>query len=218
MTSPGRYAASDGSFARSTGNAAARGGILIGIAVLIGLVLLWKGLDGGDDPVAADDGAGDVSDDADATDDQSDDAVADPTTDVSTDDVEDITSDGDITTDSTPTTEPAVVDNPADVVVAVLNGTTTGGLAGDRSTALSALGYQVTAPGNGANKPVADSGVYYTDGYADEAKVVAEALSGSSLVLSAAPADPSTLADPGDADKVATANIIVVLGDDGVLS
>lgn len=221
MTSPGRYAASDGSFARSTGNAAARGGILIGIAVLIGLVLLWKGLDG-DDATAA---AGDNDSDAELTDENSDDTsdetVTDPGGDVDDGtETSDDTSDADVDTDptvTTPTTEAAEVDPPAEVLVAVLNGTGEGGLAGLRSNALSALGYQVSA-GNASGVPVDASGVYYTSGYADEAKVVAEGLGGSSLVLNAMPADPATLATESAAADAAAANIIVVLGADGVLS
>ena len=53
MTAPGRYATNDGSFARSTGNAAARGGALIAVAVVIGILLLWKGGVGGADSSAA---------------------------------------------------------------------------------------------------------------------------------------------------------------------
>jgi len=55
MTSPGRYASSDGSFAKSAGSAAARGGILIAIAVVIGFVLLWQGFDGGESDAAVGD-------------------------------------------------------------------------------------------------------------------------------------------------------------------
>ena len=43
MTAQGRYAATDSSFGRSAGNAAARGGALVAVAVVIGFLLLWQG-------------------------------------------------------------------------------------------------------------------------------------------------------------------------------
>ena len=52
MTAPGRYAAGDGSFAKSAGGAAARGGVLIAVAVAIGLIILNFAYDGGDESAA----------------------------------------------------------------------------------------------------------------------------------------------------------------------
>ena len=67
MTASGRYASPDSSFGRSTGNAAARGGALIAIAVLIGFLLLWKGGVGGSDSAVEagpiDDGTSESTDD-----------------------------------------------------------------------------------------------------------------------------------------------------------
>ena len=51
MTTHGRYAASDSSFAQSTGNAASKGLALIAVAVVIGFLLLWQGGVGGDSSV-----------------------------------------------------------------------------------------------------------------------------------------------------------------------
>ena len=42
MTTPGRYAADEGTFAKSAGSAAARGGVLIAVAVTFGLTLDGK--------------------------------------------------------------------------------------------------------------------------------------------------------------------------------
>ena len=190
MTSPGRYAASDGSFAKSAGSAAARGGILIAIAVVIGFVLLWQGFDGGDSEAAVGDpGTTDSPDPTDSTD----------------------------PTDTTGTTDsvPAELDDPSTVKVAVLNGTGETGLAGTRGEVLGALGYVWTA-GNAAGSPVAASTVYFVTGFADEAEVVAEALSGTSTLLDIAPEDPATLED-GTAGEAGAAHIIVVLGTDNAL-
>ena len=59
MTAQGRYAAPDSSFGRSAGNAAARGGALVAVAVVIGFLLLWQGGVGGSgDAVIVADGSG----------------------------------------------------------------------------------------------------------------------------------------------------------------
>ncbi len=222
MTAPGRYAASDGSFAKSAGSAAARGGILIAIAVVIGFALLAWGFDGGDDEVAA----GGGSTDGDQTD-QGDNGDGDSTTTVPDDGAGD-NGDGDTTTTvpddgagdngdgDTTTTAPAELDDPSSIRVAVLNGTDVGGLAGLRRDTLVALNYVATA-GNAAGRPdIVESKVYFVTGFADEAAVVAEALSGPASVLELAPDDPASLED-GELAEAGSADIIVVLGTDDAL-
>jgi hypothetical protein len=191
MTSPGRYAASDGSFAKSAGGAAARGGVLIGIAVLIGFFLLWQGFDGGD--ADADTATGDTP--ATVPGDEADPAVTEPTT----------------------STDTVVVDDPSLVSVVILNGTGESGLASERGEALGAVGYTWTAA-NAAGVPVDLSKVYYLDGFRDEANAVAEALAGGAGLVELAPPDPTTLATESGAEEVAAADVIVVLGADGALS
>jgi len=220
MTTPGRYAASDGSFARSAGSAAARGGVLIALAVVIGVVLLWKGFDGG----AADADIGDAQSAAAATGDSSGDEGGDQGTvpvetgDATGEDGAPVDGGEDVTTPTAPTDGAStVIDDPSDVTVVVLNGTTTSGLAGNRSSALGAVGYVVTA-GNAATNDVAVSTVYFLPGFADEAGEVVAALSGQPGVLSPAPADPASLAADGSAEAAAGADVIVVLGADGALS
>ncbi len=221
MTSPGRYAASDGSFAKSAGSAAARGGILIAIAVVIGLVLLAWGFDGGDSDATV----GPVTDPTDSTEptDSTDPADStdttdstDPTDSTDTTDSTDPTDSTD-TTDGTGDTDPVVLDDPSTVKVAVLNGTGTGGLAGQRAGILGAANY-VALAGNAVGRPdITASMVYFVTGYGDEAKVVAEALGGPPSVLELAPDDPTSLED-GTAAETGSAHIIVVLGTDELLS
>jgi hypothetical protein len=218
MTAPGRYAASDGSFAKSAGSAAARGGVLIAIAIIIGFALLAWGFDGGDDDATA--GGGSTQDDQTDTGDNGD---GDTTTTVPDD-----SGDGDSTTTvpddgtgdngdgDTTTTTPAELDDPSSIRVAVLNGTDVGGLAGLRRDTLVALNYVATA-GNAAGRPdITDSKVYFVTGFADEAAVVAEALSGPASVLELAPDDLASLED-GELAEAASADIIVVLGTDDAL-
>ncbi len=204
MTAPGRYAASDNSFTKSTATAAARGGILIAIAIVIGVLLLWQGYDS-DDPITT------ATDDSDETGDDAEDEEETPTTTVAEDADED-----DTATTAPPTTAaPVVVDPPNSVKVAVLNGRGEPGLAGSRKDHLTTAGYVA----EGFNADTFDkefSRVYYTPGYEDEAELVAVALNGSPSVIERAPTDPLTLvadANPNAADF----NIYVVLGVDAVL-
>ncbi len=213
MTSPGRYAASDGSFAKSAGGAAARGGVLIGIAVLIGFFLLWQGFDGGD--ADADTATGDTP--ATVPGDEADPAVTVPGDEADPE----VTVPGDETdpavTAPTTTTDTVVVDDPSSVSVVILNGTGESGLASERGEALGAVGYTWTAA-NAAGVPVDLSKVYYIDGFRDEANAVAEALAGGAGLVELAPPDPTTLATESGAEEVAAADVIVVLGADGALS
>jgi len=98
----------------------------------------------------------------------------------------------------------------------VLNATGEAGLASARGEVLGALGYVWTA-GNAAGSPLTDSKVYFVPGFADEAKVVAEALSGPPTVLDIAPDDPSTLSTEEHAEETGASDIIVVLGTDDAL-
>ncbi len=200
MTAPGRYAASDNSFTKSTATAAARGGILIAIAVVIGVLLLWQGFDG-DDPVETDDS------------DTSDDMVEEETTTTSRGAGGDDTPD---TTVTTTTAAPVVVDPPNLVKVAVLNGRGETGLAGSRSDHLKTAGY-VSIAANADTSDKEFSRVYFTPGYADEAELVAVALNGSPSVIEAAPSDPLTLVAETYREATTDYHIYVVLGADAVL-
>ena len=221
MTTPGRYATSDGSFARSAGGAAARGGILIAVAILIGVFLLWQGFDGGDSSAVVDDGddSGDAgADDNGGTsgDDAADDASADDASadDGTTDDAaaDDAADDG-TTDDGLPD---VVVDPPESVKVAVANGRGESGLGTSRAEALTAAGY-VAVGVNAATFDNELSRVYYTPGYEDEAKQVADVLGGGASVLDAAPADPLALIAESYRESVTDFHIYVMLGIDAVL-
>lgn len=200
MTTPGRYAASDGSFARSTGNAAARGMLLIAVAVVLGVFLLSQGFD--DSSTAADTGG------------------SSPTT-VPTDDTSDtVASDDDTTTtvaDDTSTTvggatvDPVTTRPAGQVKVVVANGTGVSGVAGAAKTELTTAGYVAEAR-NAASVPTELSSIYYVDGYAEEAKGVASALGGTASLLRAAPADPLALIT--STDGLENFHIFVIIGTD----
>jgi len=202
MTPPGRYASSGSSFARSTGNAAARGVVLIGIAVLIGIVLLAKGFDGsGDAPAASSEPTPTTAP-----------AVSEP---------------GDITETPTSSTEPgeapstsapntAVSVRPAgEVKVVVANGSGIAGAAGAAKDELTSAGYVAEAK-NAVTVPTELSAVYYIDGYVEEAKAVASTLGGTASLLRAAPSDPLALIK--SSAGLEEFHIFVILGTDKAIS
>lgn len=218
MTSPGRYASSDGSFARSAGGAAARGGILIAIAIVIGVLLLWQGFDGGEPTAAVGDGddAGADGNGGTSGDDGSDDGSGDDGSDDGSDDGTGDDGTGDDGTGDDGGTPGVVVDPPESVKVAVANGRGEPGLGSSRAEALTTVGY-VAVPVNAASFDNELSRVYYTAGYEDEAKQVADVLGGGASVLDAAPADPLALVAESSREQVADFHIFVVLGSDQVL-
>lgn len=149
MARSGRHAANDGSFGRSAGNAALRGGALLAVAVILGIVLL-NAADDNDafSPVTAggDDGNGTAT----AT-----------------------TSAPDRTT-TPPTT--VALRPAAEVKVLAANGTAARGLAGQVKDRLRAFGYNALAPTDVTKKPVTKSVVYFATGYEGEARQIAEQL------------------------------------------
>ncbi len=180
MTTPGRYASSDNSFAGSAGNAAARGVMLIVVAVLIGVVLLAKGFDG---PSVT--SAGPVVTTT----------TAPSVTTAPVDSTESTTSldNSQSTETSAPVAAPAPsLRPPAEVKVVVANGSGVKGAAGAAKGELTAAGYVAEAK-NATTSNIELSAVYYIDGYKEEAKVVAQTLGGTESLLRAAPADPLAL-------------------------
>jgi len=180
MTTPGRYASSENSFAGSAGNAAARGVILIVVAVLIGVVLLAKGFDGPRITTASPTVP----------------TTASPSvTTAPTDVAETPTTSAD--SGATPTTAPTPAVTPAlrpasEVKVVVANGSGVKGAAGAAKGKLTAANYIAEAK-NASTSSIELSAVYFIDGYREEAKVVAQTLGGTESLLRAAPADPLAL-------------------------
>ena len=216
----GRYAAGDGSFAKSAGGAAARGGVLIAVAVALGLIILNFAYDGGDesavvpgdssaDDATSDDGGGTGTDDGSA--DDGSDGDGDGSDDGSDGDGSD-GGDGTDTTTTLPTTPSTNL--PGDVKVVVANGVGETGLAGTVAAELTTAGY-VASDKNATGVPVAASVVYYVDGYAADAAAVAEVLAAPASVVQAAP--PDVLALVSDPDDVADHHVFAILGEDRLL-
>jgi LytR cell envelope-related transcriptional attenuator len=202
MTSPGQYAAPDGSFGRSAGGAAGRGLVLIAIAIVVGLILLAKGFDGADSTLAASPaGEPSVADEPAAADD--------PTTTDGTDTESETPTDG--TVEPTDSVAPETTHPPAEVKVAAVNATGAPGVAGRATGVLDTNSYVTQAKNATTNTEV--SAVYYTAGYAEDAKAVAAALGIPPDLIGAAP--PNVLDLIKDSDNVADFNVFIFQGSDG---
>jgi len=219
MSSAGDHAADDGSLARSTGGAAARGAMLIAVALIIGLVLMAFALDdpqseitsGGSSTNSSDDASDSGSDD---TSDSSDDSDSDDTGDTSNGDT-------DVASTQAPATIPDVVESegvhpPSEVNVLVANGTGGKGVAGAVADKLKTRGYIA----NASNAPsTAAAIIYYRVGYADDAREVASILGAPPDIITPAPGD-GTIAVAAEAvsdGRLSDANVVVIVGADNAV-
>lgn len=213
MTSPGRYAAQDGSFARSAGGAAGRGVVLIVVAVVIGLVLLARGFDGSGPSVASDSSESSSAPD-DTTADGSGDEVA---PDEDGDGLPDEAAIGDGTAETpdeigTTSDLPGTTNPPGEVRVAAINATGESGVAGRATALLDTQGY-VTAAKNSVS-PAEISIIYYRAGFSEDAKAVASHLSAPADIILPAPDDVVSLV--ANSDNVADFDVFVIQGTDGL--
>lgn len=226
MTASGQHAADDGSLARSTGGAAARGAMLIALALVIGLVLMAFALDDQGSEITSGSTTNSADDDADATDDDGSGTDGADATDADGDGTDGVGSDEggvDVVEGSTPPpdTIPEVEETtgprpPSEVTILVANGTGGKGIAGSLADKLIADGYIA----NASNAPSTAAGIiYYRQGYADDARAVAEILGAAPDILTPAPGD-GTIAVASDAvadGRLAEANVVVIVGTDNAV-
>ena len=201
MTAIGRVGG--GGLGPSNAAAAPRALLLIAVAVILGLVLLWKGLDTTPGvavpPEATDDGSaesGGMVEEGPADLPVEDEPVA-ATTPAPT---------------TTTTAVPAPTRPPNQVRVLVANGSGVRRGASDVTDVLSPNGYTTLPPANAT--PTDTSGIYYRSGYSGDARAVMEIVAPGNpdLIL---PLPPGGLDVPdGTLDRVANANVVVILGAD----
>jgi hypothetical protein len=158
-----------------------RGAILIGAAVLLGVVLLGRGIDTSLVPTS-DDNGGDAG---------------------SSGDGDGSTSTPETTPDGTPVTRA-----PAEVTVWVLNAGGPTGTAANGTQAAANAGY-ATVPADNAPADVAQSIIYYVEGYQADAAAVATLLGFGADRVQALPNPP-----PVPNGDLQGANVIAVLGPD----
>jgi len=201
MTAIGRVGG--GGLGPSNAAAAPRALLLIAVAVILGLVLLWKGLDTTPGvavpPEATDDGSA-----------ESVDMVEEGPADLPVED-EPVAATTPAPTTTT-TAVPAPTRPPNQVRVLVANGSGVRRGASDVTDVLSPNGYTTLPPANAT--PTDTSGIYYRSGYSGDARAVMEIVAPGNpdLIL---PLPPGGLDVPdGTLDRVANANVVVILGAD----
>jgi LytR cell envelope-related transcriptional attenuator len=107
----------------------------------------------------------------------------------------------------------ALAVNPADVTVAVLNGTATTGLAHRVATQLGTAGYKLGTSGNAPDQTHTATIVGYLPGFRADATAVARALKLKVAAVQAVDTDTQAVACPG-APAPCTANVVVTVGAD----
>jgi len=203
MTVTGRVGG--GGLGPSNTAAAPRALLLIAVAVILGLVLLWKGLDTTPgitvSPEATDDGSAEsvgMVEEGPADLPMADEPVA-TTTSAPT-----------ITT--TTTAVPAPTRPPNQVRVLVANGSGIPRGAATVTDVLSPAGYTTLPPANAT--PTDTSGIYYRSGYSGDARAVMDIVApGNPDLILPLPAGGLDVPD-ATLDRVANANVVVILGAD----
>lgn len=207
MTGARNHAADDGSLARSTGGAAARGALLIALAVVIGLVLMAFALEDESTEVTS-------TDDTDQTTETTvpaDDGTGDDGTSADVEDPGDGTTDTTAAPETIPPADAGDLRPPGEVNVLVANGTGGKGVAGAVSDKLIARGY--ISPSSNAPS-TAESVIYYRDTYEDDARAVAEIVGTTADLLRPA-VDPIAVSPAAINDgRLDAANIVVIIGND----
>lgn len=218
MTGLGRHAATDGSFGKSAGSALFRGAGLVGLAVILGLIMLyWGTRDSGD-------GALDISapgDTADVSGGDGSDEVTDGTT--GDDELDDATPAGSVPDDSTTTVAPPTTETiddgdepvpPSEVLVIAANAVGTPGLAGGLKDDLTVMNYKIDVA-NAPNSSV--SKVYFKQGFRANAREIVDNLGKDPSIMQRLPNDGSvTIKNDDDGARIDAAQIIIIIGSDDI--
>jgi hypothetical protein len=199
MNATRRHAGEAGA-GRGASDAAIRGGLLIAVAVVIGLLLLWR----------AHDDDGETSSDIGTT----------PTTAAVGGDGTTLPPGTETTLDPTATTAPPPPSThvPNQVPVLVANGSGTKGGAGNVTNKLIPFGY-ATKPAADADKLYEKSKIFYREGFAEDAKAIARNLAVPEPVesiIEPMPEPPPVRGTNGTANAAAS-QVLVLLGTDGVI-
>ena len=222
----GFHAADDGSLARSTGGAAARGAMLIALAVVIGLVLLMFALNDPETEVVAvpddtEEVEGEATDDEAGTGDSESAVSVGEATDDGSGSGDAAADDGTIADEAESIPEEPIegsgVARPAsEVNVLVANAVGTAGIAGSTANVLVADGY-IGVAADAPNGP--PSVILYKPGFDADALAVAGILGAGPDIVQPAAADGSIPVNQNAIDdgRAEAANVVVIIGSDGAI-
>ena len=190
--------------APSNASAAPRAFLLIFVAVVLGLILLWKGLD--------DDLQNAVSNTSDSSG-QTAQMTEEQPADLPPLDVPEISTTTVAVVETTTTTSqpPLPTKPPSTVKVLVLNGSGVGGAAGAVTNLLKPHGYTTLSPANGNVDE--KSWVYHKPGFSPDAKGITDVLEIMPDLLTSYPANELSVPE-GSMDRVSNADVIIFLGSD----
>jgi|EndMetStandDraft_8_1072994.scaffolds.fasta_scaffold425827_2 LytR cell envelope-related transcriptional attenuator len=190
----------EGGVGRATSDAAVRGALLIAVAVVIGMLLLWRAHD---DPETASSGTTD--------------GTTAPGV-VTTAPGETVAPNGETTVPPVTTAPPPVTHVPNQVPVLVANGSGTKGGAGAVTAKLIPLGYD-TKPAADADQIYEKSRIFYREGFAEDARAIARALGVVEPVDTIIEAMPATAPVRGATStaNAQSAQVLVLLGTDLVI-
>ncbi len=188
--------------APSNSSAAPRAFLLIFVAFVLGLVILWKGLDD------------DLQNTASSSSSEAAKVVEEQPADLPPLDIEEISTTTVVIVETSTTTSqpPLPTRPPSDVKVLVLNGSGVGGAAGAVTNLLKPHGYTTLSPANG-NKDE-KSWVYYRPEFSPDAKGVTDILGIMPDLLTSFPTNGGLSVPEVSKERVHTADIIVFLGSD----
>jgi hypothetical protein len=201
MNATRRHAGETGA-GRGGPDAAVRGGLLIAVAVIVGLLLLWRAHD--DDTSASGTDTGTVGT-----------TIPDGATETTLPGTE-------TSLDPNATTVPPVTATthpPAAVPVLVANGSGTRGGAGAVTNKLVPFGYSTLPAADADKSDYANSRVYYREGFAEDARAIARTLGVAEpvdAIIEPMPATPPVRGTNGTANA-AQAQVLVLLGTDNVI-
>ena len=207
MSNGRRSRRSESNLGPSNEVAAFRGIILIVVASVLGILLLWKGIDGPNPETNVSSNNLSTTTIAESDQDGSGDTEGDSEN-----------PDGSLVTEDTTTTTTTTLFPPtpvSEVTVLVANGSGIAGGAGQITDVLIAQGYVAKDPANAI--PTEYTGIYFRTGMSQEARAVQELLApGFADILLQMP-DGGLEVPDGTVERVEESDIVIILGSDGVI-
>ena len=207
MSNGKRSRRSESNLGPSNEAAAFRGIILIVVASVLGILLLWKGIDGPNPDMNVSSNNSSTTTVAESDESGSESAEEDSEN-----------TDGSLATEETTTTTTTTLfppTPPSEVTVLVANGSGIAGGAGTVTDILISRGYTAKDPANAI--PTDVTGIYFRTGMSQEAREVQEILAPEYPDILLQMPDGELDVPDGTLERVEESDIVIILGSDGVI-